>query len=271
LCAKNQEYTKLRYKPQHKVLASYLDMLLSPIIPSYEEVITYINTLDAFDSTYFDEKKTDDQLLKMFTNDEVTSVLIDKIDVPGNIIHYVCEHNENVELFSKLLSKCSNSDLERISSRYGKSPLNLVCQRNKLIFCSLLLSRDITRKSDYRVPLNYAINNLNIEMVEMLLKYDTNVDNYYDLLVFHDENISETAMDILKMLIKYNANVSDLMIYAKDLRVVKLLFDTQINISIRHQMTLHQQLSHNKNKPMSKDDYLNCCLKAIFNYASYMN
>jgi hypothetical protein len=266
LCDKNPEYAKLRYGPQYNILnVNHFDMLLSPLILSYGEVIGYLRSLDVFDSKYFDDKQTSGQIFrKIFSDNEMTSVLIDKIDVPGNILHYVCVHSKNTELFIKLLSKCSDSDVNRVSPKYEKNPLQLICELNKLTFCSLLLSRNITFNSIDKVPLNYAINHLNIDMVELLLKYDTNIYTYQNLSVFHEENISEAAMDILKMLISHNVKVDNLMGYAKDLRVIKLLVDTQINRNINHQIalcTIHD--------PLTKKGFLDCCNKAILNYSPY--
>jgi hypothetical protein len=272
LCDKNVEYAEMRYKQFNE--RHMVNLILSNDIP---QVLKYLGNTKVISginlNLHLDNNKLiDEKLIQMFTNDDITRLIIDKIDKPMYIISDMCRYNENNKLFDILLSKCTNADINYVSPKYSMAPINIACRNNKLYFCTTLLVRkasiELVDKYD-KLPLNHAIDNLNLNMINTLINYTPNINIYNNLLikstVFHSKSLSKIEMTIFESLVENDININNLMKYVKDLNVVKILCNAQIIRNIKHQTALY----FNKNAPIEKSDYLMCFNKAISQYEPY--
>ncbi len=175
---------------------------------------------------------------------------IDACDNSGKTsLYYACQEG-HLEVVRLLLNRNANINL---MSHEGITPFRIACIRNHLKLSEFLLKTNYadidSADQDGRTTLEYLIiENKNIEIIELLLKYGANLN-----LITHDNLNQETLLHVatrhgnekcVELLLKYNINKDALDEYGNTAlmvacsndktNIVKLLLSKNVSISIKN-------------------------------------
>ncbi len=176
---------------------------------------------------------------------------IDACDNSGKTsLYYACQQG-HLDVVRLLLNRSANINL---MSHEGITPFRVSCLHNHLKLCEFLLKTNYadidSTDQDGKTTLEYLIiENKNIEIIELLLKYGANLNN---MVTFENSN-QETLLHIAtrngnekcaELLLKYNINKdaldkngnSALMIACSNDKsnIVKLLLNKNVSINIKN-------------------------------------
>jgi ankyrin repeat protein len=198
---------------------------------------------------------------------------IDACDNSGKTsLYYACQEG-HLDVVRLLLNRSGNINL---MSHEGTTPFRIACLRNNLKLCEFLLKTNFADidsvDQDGRTTLEYLIiENKNIEIIELLLKYGANLNgritydnlDYETLLHVATRNGNEKCVELL---LKYNINKDGLDKYGNSAlmvacsndkpNIVKLLLNKNVSINIKNNQGETALKIASKNETNSNCDIL---------------
>ena len=160
-------------------------------------------------------------------------------------LYLACSRYENLSMIKKLLELGANPD---IPNKFGHTPLTIVIINGNLKAVELLLEAGanpdtpIVESRDIHVPILFAAKHGHHEILEMLLKYEANINKVGDGWTALHAATYNSDVDTLKLLLQHNADPNFIDVdgltplyiatYMKCPTIVKMLLQAMANPNI---------------------------------------